>query len=76
MRIRRSMARARTHPAVESAPIDARSYVPWMAIRSPPRQSAGRLGGALKSDFLTVSRLQKCVTPPYTSTPMHKLHLC
>jgi hypothetical protein len=44
MRMRRSTARARRHAAVEAAPIDPRSYVPWMAILSPPRQPAGRLG--------------------------------
>ena len=37
-----SRSPARGQPAELAAPIEARSFVPWIAIRSPPVQPGGR----------------------------------
>ena len=43
-RKRMSASLARGQPAEAAVPIEPGSFVPWTAIRSPPRQPEGRLG--------------------------------
>jgi hypothetical protein len=44
MSARMSASPACGQPAEDAAPIDPGAFVPWIAIRSPPRHPEGRCG--------------------------------